>query len=458
MRIRKLLVNIFLAALVITPLFSCEKDEQEAAKFPRSDDNAFRREFSEMVSFQLDNGISVYLQEEYTNNQVSFEAFYRAGFAQEPLGQVQVAHLAEHCVVFAQTESFKAGEAVEMLRKGSLVGAEAVGDYVHFDYVVQSEHFEDVLKIESERLTSLQIDNDVREEQAKKAASEIESVLNSNRGSLSKFGMMTMLQAVQHGQRHVPIEGANYERTIEELEAFHKQHYRTDDMVIVVVGAIKIDEARPLIEKYFGAIPRSPEPPRYAANISKDMSVTWDIDAKVVFLVYPGPFEEDRERVALVMFGSYLNQYIMRDANVPVLTQSTYTTNPSYPLNYLPFFVFGQAAEFRSLSDVRELIAGLTDSAVSTLDEKMFSRIKASISSFVESSFLVSQADNVRVDHHVVIGQHAVNTAIKHYLKLGRSDEEFLAVADSITFEEMQQILAKYLAPEQRRVVTITPR
>jgi predicted Zn-dependent peptidase len=456
MRIHRLLVNTFLAALVIAPLSSCEKDEQEAAKFPRSDADKFRREFSEMVSFTLANGITVFMQEEYTNNQVALEVFYRAGFAYEPAGQAQVSHLVEHCVVFAPTASYGAGEATESLRSGSMVSAEAVGDFVHFDYVAQSERFEEVLKIESERFASAQMTDDVRKEQAKKAAKEIPSVLNSDRGSLKKFGMITMLQAVQHGQEFVPIEAANFERTAEELKSFHDQYYRTDDMILAIVGAIKIDEARPLVEKYFGALPRSPQPPRHEANISSDMNVRWDIDAKVVFLVYPGPFEDERERVALVMFGSYLNQYIARAPNIPVLTRATYTTNPSYPLSNLPFFVFAQPDEYRSTTEVRDAVIKLTDEAISTLDEKLFSRIKNSMTRFIEASFLAAQADNIRVDHHVVIGQHAVNTGIKHYLKAGRSDEEYLAIVDSITLEEMQQIAAKYLSEDQRRVVTIT--
>jgi predicted Zn-dependent peptidase len=46
---------------------------------------------SDMSSFKLANGITVYLQEERTDNEVAMSAIYRAGYITDPKGKVQLA-------------------------------------------------------------------------------------------------------------------------------------------------------------------------------------------------------------------------------------------------------------------------------------------------------------------------------------------------------------------------------
>jgi predicted Zn-dependent peptidase len=48
--------------------------------------------------------------------------------------------------------------------------------------------------------------------------------------------------------------------TATEADAFHKKYYVPSNMVIAVVGDVKAEEAMPVLEKYFGAIPTGPKP------------------------------------------------------------------------------------------------------------------------------------------------------------------------------------------------------
>jgi zinc protease len=455
MRVRSRFTGTLIAALVITTLASCQKKEDEVPA-PGADDAQLGIQASELNFYRTDNGISVYLQEETSHNLTAAEVHYRAGFIHEPAGQPQVSHIAEHVMVVSATESYGVGEAVGALSKGGgLVGAEAMGDFTHFAYVFESDYLEEFLKIEAERLTSVRFEDSVRETQAAKAAKEISSRLGAERASLRRFGMITMLHALQHGNEFVPIMQANHERTVEEIGAFHKQHYRTDDMTLVLIGNFETEAVRALIDKYLGGIPSSPEPPRYDIKTGRNVSVRWDIDATAVGIVYPGPFD-DKEAVALVIIGSYLSQYIARAPEIPGLTNATFTTNPTYNVERLPFFVYGDPARYRSASEVRDALVRLTDEAVATLDERMFERVKASIRTFILSSFLERSLDDIQVDHHELLGQQAYNVAMKHYLMDGRPDDEYLALIDSLTFDDLQQILAEHLGEDNRTIVMIS--
>jgi predicted Zn-dependent peptidase len=445
-----------LAAAMIIGLGACEKNEQEARKFPRAD-SADRppREQSELVSYRLDNGLTVFMQEDHSDPRVAVEAVYRAGFAQEPGGLVQISHITEHAAIFSATASYEAGESAEKLQKFGMVNAEAVGDFVHFDYIVLGDNLPDVLQIESEHLASVRFDAETLAEQAKKAAGEITNILNSERGTLTKFAFMALMQAVNHGQTVVPIEAANYQRTVDEVAKFHTERYRVDDMILSIVGNFSIEEAKPLVEKYFGAIEPSPAAPTYTPTISRNTAVQWDIDASVFFVVCPGPYADYKERVILTMFGSYLSGYLSRNPDLFDLTRATYASNQGYPVGDLPFFVFAQPAPYKSLADTRASVLRLLDEAIDGIDENMFLRIRGTMRSYVTTSLLAAEP-NTHIDYHYVLGQHALNLALKHMVKDGRSDDEFVAFVDSITLDDMKATLSKYLDASNRIEVTIT--
>jgi len=448
--------RLLLAAIAATTLLACEKNEQEARKFPRADDNVpVEVSISDLVTYKLDNGITVFMQEDHSDPNIAVEVFYQAGFNSEPKGQVQISHVTEHAVVFAGTDKLKLNEAPEKIREFGYVNAEAVGNYVHFDYLLSPDHLADVLEIESDHLVNARFDEKSLKEQQKKAAAEIKSVLTSERGTLSKFGLITLMHAVNHGETNVPIEAGNFQRTVEEVTQFHGARYRVNDMIISIVGDFAIDDAKVLVQKYFGEIAPKPDPPTYQTSINKNLTVRWDIGASVEYFVYPGPYETYKDRLILAMFGSYLNQFLMYSPDIPTMARATYVSNPSYPIGPLPFFVFVQPAKYRSLADVRQAVVGLIDAGIQSVDEKMFSRMKASVGDFITSSLIETEAGNPQVDHRMVIGQHAINLGIKHMFKEGRTDEEFAAVLEGVTLDDMKATLDKYLADSRRLEVIV---
>jgi len=456
MRTRNRIVNTILAVVMIVALGACEKNEQEARKFPRADSGQQPpREQSEVVRYTLDNGVTVFMQEDHSDPRIAIEVVYRAGFAQEPSGQVQVAHITEHAVVYCATAKYKAGEAIKAMQKIGMINAEASGDFVKFDYIVRGDGLEQALSAEADRLTSVQFDAETLAEQAKRAAGEIASALSSDRGTLTKFGFMTLMQAVDHGQTVVPVEAANYQRTVDEVTAFHKERYRVNDMIISIVGNFKIDDAKALVEKYFGGIARTPDPVVYKPTITKNMSVKWDIDGSAFYIVCPGPYDNYTDRIILTMFGSYLSSYLSRNPELFDLTRATYASNQAYPVGSLPFFVFAQPEKYKSLADVRASVTQLFDDAIASVDETMFERIRGAMKNYVTASLIEAQA-STQIDYHYILGQHALNLAMKDILKEGRPTEDFVQMLDAITLDQMRQTLAKYLSKDNRFEVAIT--
>lgn len=453
MKYVQLMRRAALALLVITTAAGCDKDPREASKFPRQDQQDEADRISELRYVQLDNGISVYLQEENSDVLVSVEVLYGAGFANEKKDQVQTAHVVEHAVVHGATKSYQPEEALDRLSKYGMAAAEAVATYTHFDYFVPNDKLDEVLEMEAERLTSIRFNEDVVRKETEKAVGEIDRILGSDNASLTKFSLMSVNQVIKHGATFVPVYSGAFDLTLDELEEFHNEYYRPDDMVIVIMGGIDLDKAEALVRKHFESIPPRPKPAPIPVTIKGDVDATWDVDAEVVCIVFPGPYADYKERLMLDMFGSFLRGYLANSTSIQGIARGIYVSNPVYPVGEFPFFIYGESRAQSSIADLRNELVQLTESSMDMFDDKLVERLKLNMKGFVESS-MIKQA-NPYVPRQQYLGQEALNTGVKHMFLEGLSRDEFYAMVDSVTRADFVAALNKYITSDNMHTVTL---
>ncbi len=449
-------------ALAAATLFlsSCQADQQEAEKFNRADAENFRRDMSAMTSFSLSNGVTVYVQEERTDDRMAIEVLYRAGFMVEPKGRPQISHLAEHLAIYCASGDFATDASLAAIQQDhGMLNAEAVADFVHIDYILAGTRLEEVFQIESERLRAIRCDQATLAREAGKVTGEIDNVMNDPKGVLTKFAMMAFNQAYRFGQRHVPIRAQAATYTIDDIHRFHDSHYRPDDMVLVVIGNIKAADVETLARKYFESVPRRPAPEMAKPVLTRSTSATWDIDTEVVYLVAPGPYQSDRDRLILTMFGAFLHQSMNTTQEVYGVCRSLYCSNQVYRVADLPFFVFAEPGDGHTASEVSGILVSHVEHAIAMLDDDaLVTSIKSNIVSFVTASMLKPDTPDYPLAHHQVIGQEALNVGMKHLLREGRSAEDFTAQVNAITADEMRATVRKYVARDRLIRITFGPR
>lgn len=448
-------------ALATAVLFvaSCQTDQQETQKFDRADQDSFRRDMSDMTSFTLANGVSVYVQEERTDNRVAVEILYKAGFAAEPKGRPQISHLTEHMAVYCAMGDFAPGGSLEEVQKdGGLLNAEAVSDFVHIDYVVNGARLEEVFKIEADRLRAIRCDQAMLEREAAKVAGEIDNVIQDPKGVLTKFAMMALNQSYRFGERSIPVRAQVSKFTVDDVQEFHNAHYRPDDMIVVVIGNIKTADAEAFARKYLEPIPQRPSQAIAAPVLSKNLAATWDIEADVIYFLAPGPYSNERERLMLTMFGAFLQQSMTNAQEVYRACRNTYCSNQVYRVAELPFFIFAEPADGRTNAEAATILLDNLDSTIALLDDARVESIKGNIVSFVTASMLKPDVADYPLAHHQVIGQEALNVGMKHLLREGRTTEAFTAEVNGITAEELRATVHKYLARGNLIQVTYGPR
>lgn len=450
-----------LATAVILLVFtvSCGKNDQEAQKFNRADAETFKRDMSEMSLVKLSNGITLYLQEERTDNEVAIEAIYRAGYIADPKGKAQLAHLTEHMTMTCATGKYKAGETMSAIQNGEgKISAEAVAGFIHIDYVVQAEKLEEALAIEASRLTDLRCDEATLKEQVKKVVGEYPAALENPRGNIVRVSMSALAQILYYGATYVPMQTGVASLTLDDVKKFHEAHYRPDDMMLVLIGNFKKADAEALVRKYFESIPSRPAPPQPKVTLKRSVNATWDVAANATVFVSPGDYTP-KERLILTMFGAFLQQLFAHSPEVYGNCQAIYTSNQTYPVGALPFFIFIQAKEGYGTDIATPGVFDTLEQAVTSLDDdNRVELVKTGMISFMTSTGLKEDEPDYPVMHYQVIGQEALMVGLKHMLLEGRTMDEFADEVNAISADDFRATVHRYLDKAAFLTINIKPR
>ena len=443
------------AAVSAALLVSCGQDAEEADKFP-STGTSTPLVAGEITSFRLDNGITVYLQEEHSKPEVAVEVLYTGGVIHEGAGKTQVSRVVPHMLIFSPTAGFGANGSVEKIQETGRVNGEVSGAFSHFDYTAPGDQLELLLQVEAERLTSVEFNDEQLVQFSKKCQKDLDQILDDPRLSLSKYGLMAFNQVYNHGQTSVPLYNGVFQLTLKDLANFRNARYRLTGMVLAITGDFDTAAATDLINKYFGPIKERPEvdtPPPHPAT--RNINAHWDVAANVMFLVFPGPYENEVERLVLTIFGAYLNRQLQTDQELARYIKSSFCSNQLYPVDEMPFFVFAEMKRGREPQEIRPVMLLSIDEAMRQVTEKMFGAMKTNLITFMESSIFDAQMNISRVPHHQVLAQEALNIASRHYLRNGRTQEEFIEFVNSITYEQAAGYMESRLTLENMKEIVI---
>ncbi len=405
---------------------------------------------------RLDNGVTVYMEEEHSDDQVAIEVFYRAGYPDEPAGQAQVAHMAEHAHVHGAVAGAPADSLFRWINDRGQSSAQVAGPVTHIDYFVPADRIADVLRAEAARLTSLRVEPEMLREEAERATREIRRLTEKGSASMHVYGEAAFHQVLRHGARHVDVLGAPARLDADAVAAFHRAHYVPHDMVVVIAGGFDSAKAVEAVRDILGAIPDRPSPAVAAPTLERDVRATWDLPVRAVYVTWPDTVASYADRLALTIYSSYVRHRIITDADLAEKVDRVYASNPVAPVGAEPFFVYAQPTPTTSTEDVVEAIARVVRETRQSIDADRYASIRANARRFLEAT-LLDKAAGLPVRQQY-LGQEAMNTAFKHFYTEGMEPDDFMATLDAISFEDFLAVLDRYLAPERRRVVVFTPR
>lgn len=216
--------------------------------------------------YTLPNGLRVVLNEDHSTPLVAINIWYHVGSKNERPGRTGFAHLFEH-MLFSGSQHVAKNEHFGYVQSvGGIINGSTNFDRTNYYETVPSNYLPLVLWLESDRMgwflpaldqEKLDIQKQVVKEERRQRYDNVPY------GTWIE-NLLQRLFPEGHPYRH-PTIGYMPDLTAAELEdvrEFFRTWYTPNNAVLTLVGDFDRQQARELIERYFGPIPRGPEPQR----------------------------------------------------------------------------------------------------------------------------------------------------------------------------------------------------
>ncbi|MCK0099770.1 insulinase family protein [Qipengyuania sp. S6317L1] len=284
--------------------------------------------------FQLDNGLTVIVHEDRKAPIVGVAVWYNVGSKDEPEGLTGFAHLFEH-LMFNGSENAP-NDYFQYLQE---MGATDYNGTTNFDrtnyfQTVPRPALERALWLESDRMgyllgavTQGKLDNQIGVVQNEKRQGD------NSPGGLVFYEILETIFPDGHPYQHSVIGSMEdiEAATLDDVKEWFRDKYGPNNATLVLAGDISADEARPLVEEYFGPIARGPVNTPAAAQIptldEPVRTVMRDaVAATSISMYWPAPGITSEDLAALNMgtqilgglLSSRLDQILVRDEELAV--------------------------------------------------------------------------------------------------------------------------------------------
>jgi zinc protease len=222
----------------------------------------------DVADFTLANGLELVVIPDHRAPVVTHMIWYKVGAADETQGKSGLAHFLEH-LMFKGTAKNPAGKFSQVVaRIGGQENAFTSEDYTGYFQRVPSEQLKTVMEFEADRMTGLQLTDEVVLPERNVILEEQNQRVGNNPGArLTEQIDAALYLNHPYGK---PVIGWRHE--MEQLSrddaiGFYRRFYAPNNAVVVIAGDIDPAQARALAEDTYGKIARhGPMAPRMRAQ------------------------------------------------------------------------------------------------------------------------------------------------------------------------------------------------
>jgi predicted Zn-dependent peptidase len=211
--------------------------------------------------FTLENGLRVVLSEDHAVPVVSVAVYYDVGSRNEREGRTGFAHLFEHMMFQGSENVPKAGHFQHIFNSGGTMNGTTNTERTNYFETLPASQLPLALWLESDRMRSLKVTQENLDNQ-REAVKEEKRLTYDNRPYSNAFLRLNELIYKNPANAHSTIGSMEDldAATIEDVREFFRIYYAPNNAVLTVCGDFDPEEARALVEKYFGTIPSQPRP------------------------------------------------------------------------------------------------------------------------------------------------------------------------------------------------------
>ncbi|MGB8015434.1 MAG: pitrilysin family protein [Pseudolabrys sp.] len=222
----------------------------------------------EVADFTLANGLELVVIPDHRAPVVTHMIWYKVGAADETPGKSGLAHFLEH-LMFKGTAKNPTGKFSQVVAR---IGGQEIAftsqDYTGYYQRVPSDQLKTVMEFEADRMTGLQLTDDVVLPERNVILEEQNQRIGNN--PRARLGEQIDAALYLNNPYGKPVIGWRHE--MEELSrddaiGFYRRFYAPNNAVVVIAGDVDPAKARALVEETYGKVPRHNNlPPRIRAQ------------------------------------------------------------------------------------------------------------------------------------------------------------------------------------------------
>ncbi len=212
----------------------------------------------------LPNGLTVVVSEDHSAPTFGLCIAYRIGFRLEPKGRTGFAHLFEH-MMFQGTPNAPKGSYDRVIEGGGGINNGSTRyDYTNYIVSAPVSALEAVLWLEADRMKTLDFSEKNLANQKEVVKEEIRVNVQNRPYGLFFWTDVAGTAFDKWENAHdgygsfADLDAAQ----VEDVKTFFETYYGPNNAVLAIVGDITAEEAFSKVEKYFGATPSRPAPPK----------------------------------------------------------------------------------------------------------------------------------------------------------------------------------------------------
>ena len=210
--------------------------------------------------FTLDNGLHCIVHENHRAPIVVVDLWYHVGSKNEDPSKTGFAHLFEHMMFQGSEHVGKTQHFSYVQSAGGTLNGSTSEDRTNYYETLPSNHLELGLWLEADRMRALSV-NEENFENQRQVVMEERRMNYDNRPYGRVYEELHKRAFLDHPYRWIPIGSLKHieQATLEDARAFYQTYYAPNNATLILAGDLKSNEAKELVEKYFGDIDRGPE-------------------------------------------------------------------------------------------------------------------------------------------------------------------------------------------------------
>ena len=261
----------------------------------------------------LDNGMQVITLEDHSTPVAAVQVWYHVGSKNEQPDRRGFAHMFEH-MMFRGTDHLGPEDHFKYIQEsGGNNNAYTAFDQTVYVQEVPSNQVELVLWLESERMGFLRIDEEGFSTEREVVKEEYRMGAEQPYGTVVDKLLPELFQGGAYSWSPIGSLEELDAATAAELQQFWNTYYVPNNATLVVAGDVTHEEVQRLAEKYFGWMPRYPDPPALAVPPApkNDAPLTIKIKEKngpapIIAIAYRTVPAGDKDEMPLDLMGSIL--------------------------------------------------------------------------------------------------------------------------------------------------------